>query len=220
MLHHREVRRTPFQRKERKRPLGVLGLLTVAVAMALTACDSTGGQTASSDERFWSNFRTSAREAENFPSLKDMEASADAVVTGRFGPFAVGRTIQGDAAEDVVVFLETDFRIGETLAGTDYGSSVPLEFLGPADPNEADDRVQELNASLPAQRMVVFVRDKGGSEAGLFRVVNSTGLWAATSRSPVDTPLAFEVPQETGLYARELARIGSIQELIEYIRGA
>ncbi len=189
----------------------VVGLLLAA------ACSTSQPSIPRSDTEFWAQLRISGLEAERFDTLADLVASADAVVVGEFASFGLSRTLEGDAAEDVVVYAKADLWISETIAGRSFGESVPLEFLLPVGPAEADGAIDALRAALPGGRLVVFLRDKGGEEAGLFRVVNSTGLWAETARAAVDAPLAEEPPSKSGIYESELAGVASIEDLIEVV---
>ena len=64
--------------------------------------------------------------------------------------------------------------------------------------------------------VLVFLRDKGGAEAGLYRLVNSQGLWTSTARATVDAPLAEDAPG-SGPYKNELAEISTIDELADQL---
>jgi len=76
--------------------------------------------------------------------------------------------------------------------------------------HDANDRTRTWRGT----GMVFFLRHKRGSgEVGLFRVVNSTGLWAPTVRSELDTPLAEAPPDQTGTYRDELSRVTSMDGL-------
>ncbi len=155
---------------------------------------------------------------ENYASLDEMKASSDSVVVGTLGGFSVGRQIRGDAAEDVVTFINASILIDKTVAGRDLGESVSLEFLGPAIPDQAEEMVNQLNSTLPkGEAVLLFLRDKAGKEAGIFRVVNSTGLWAETSRSTLDTPMTFEPPSEESPYEDEIQGIDSLDEMIALV---
>lgn len=201
-----------------RRPVASVSVLAMALTL-LAACAPDADTAAPTDsESFWGPLRIDAREAEVYSTLKDLKTAADSVVVGTLGEFSVGRRIQGDAAEDVVTFVTSEVAIERTLAGRDLGSSVPLEFLGPAQPTDAEAMVSQLNAALPSGEVLMFLRDKGGEEAGLFRVVNWSGLWAETERASVDTPMTFEPPSDsTSRFWEEVRGFESLDALIEYI---
>lgn len=162
----------------------------------------------------WAPLRVmGALEAEHFPSIAAMRDSADAVVTGTFVSFGT-RLFHGDAAEDVLVYLVATLRVDEVLAGSLAARTVPLEFLVPSAAAQDAPVLATLATTLPRAEMMFFLRHKrGNGEAGLYRVVNSTGLWAPTSRSELDTPLAEAPPDQTGTYSDELSRVTSMDGL-------
>lgn len=207
----------PAQAPTGRHPLAGLGLILALVILA-PAC-SKSDDPPDRGSSFWSSFRISgALEVEDYGSLREMADSADSVVLGSFTGFEMSRTLQGDAQEDVVNYGEATLAISTVLAGKPYGETVALEFLIPATTTaDAERIVAELRGDLPTGEMVVFLRDKGGSESGFFRVTNSVGLWAATGRSALDTPLAEESPKDSRLYEDELKGADSISELADLI---
>ncbi len=200
--------------------LRLLLVACVPVIFALQACSSRTGSAPEGDGRFWETLRVEGDEVEYFPSLADMVKSADAVVVGTFEGFSASRTIVGDAPEDSVLYGKATLLVSEVLTGPTLGDTVPVEFLLPIMPGEGDAIVQEMAASLPKSEMVLFLRAKlGTNEGGLFRLVNSYGLWAQTERSALDTPLSELTPMATGVYAEELMGIATLEEFVEYIKG-
>ena len=186
----------------------------------LSGCGTSGPEGGEQEARFWTMLRIDGgEEAEYFDMLAEMKASADSVVVGTFKSFTHSRIIQGDAEEDVVVYGKAELAIAETIAGKSPGESVALEFLLPVLPDEAENAISDLQGSLPSGDLVVFLREKRGErEAGLFRVVNSTGLWAETNRAELDLPLAAQPPDESGIYSDELKGVDSLAELVEVIQ--
>ncbi len=170
-------------------------------------------------DSFWTALRIDADEVEGYASLAEMHAQADAVVVGRLTSFEPGRVFQGDAAEDKVGYAVAKVEVVELIRGGDLADGLPLEFLLSSGKTDFEAQVTALAADLPEERVVLFLRAKRGSgEEGLWRVVNSKGLWAATSRAFVDAPLSVEPPTTTDLYATELKTVGSIDDLIELLR--
>ena len=173
---------------------------------------STARTEAAGHAAFWPSLRVAGDEVESYATLSEMARGADAVVMGTFKSFSPSRTIRGDAPEDVVVYAKGELEIQQNVVGAAPSRTVALEFILP--PGDADSLVGQLNAALPRGPMLVFLRAKrGDGETGLFRVVNSRGLWAKTDRSPVDTPLAEGPPTTSGLYAEERAGVQSVDEL-------
>lgn len=207
--------RMPFAARRRWRAPAVAA--TLALAALVTACgggseEQTTRTKAADHASFWPALRVAGDEVEGYATLSEMAQKADAVVMGTFKSFSPSRTIQGDAPEDVVVYAKGELEIQRNVVGAAPGRTVALEFILP--PGEADALAGRLSAKLPRGPMLVFLRAKrGDGEAGLFRVVNSRGLWAATERSAVDTPLAEEPPTSSGLYADERAGVQSVDEL-------
>jgi hypothetical protein len=194
-----------------RRSLSKTAWLFVLVGLSLGAC-STSPQPGST---FWSTLNLGgASEVEHFETVSQMIVSADATVVGTFDDFEKSRTIRGDASEDIVVYASVTLSISRVLAGEVPDMSVPVEFLIPATTEqEAEDVIASFEGDLPAGEVIAFLRDKDGTESGLFRVVNSVGLWAATERSALDTPLAEIPPSMSGLYADELDGVDSIGEM-------
>jgi hypothetical protein len=201
----------------RRRPGVLAGMATLALATLVTACgggseQSTARTDTTGHATFWPSLRVSGDEVESYATLSEMARDADAVVMGTFKSFSPSRTIRGDAPEDVVVYAKGELEIQQNVVGAAPSRTVALEFILP--PGDADSLVGQLDSALPRGPMLVFLRAKrGDGEAGLFRVVNSRGLWANTERSPVDTPLAEEPPATSGLYAEERAGVQSVDEL-------
>jgi hypothetical protein len=207
--------RMPFAGRRRWGAVAFMAVL--ALAALVTACgedsEERTARTKPADHvSFWPSLRVAGDEVESYATLSAMARNADAVVMGTFKSFSPSRTIRGDAPEDVVVYAKGELEIQRTLVKAAPSSTVALEFILP--PGEPDALVDQLNATLPREPMLVFLRAKRGKgEAGLFRVVNSRGLWAATERSAVDTPLAEESAMSSGLYAKERAGVQSVGEL-------
>jgi hypothetical protein len=194
-------------------------MATLALAALVTACggdtEERTARTKSADHAsFWPSLRVTGDEVESYATLSEMARNADAVVMGTFKSFSPSRTVRGDAPEDVVVYAKGELEVQRNVVGAAPSQTIALEFILP--PGESDALVGQLNAALPRAPMLVFLRAKrGDDEAGLFRVVNSRGLWTATERSAVDTPLAEESPTASGLYAKERAGTQSVGELAE-----
>lgn len=187
---------------------GAVGSIAT-LAIVLSSCTGTTEDAApvtSASVDAWEAFRITGDEAEFFPSLVAMKREADLVIAGTLVPSGATRTVQGDAPEDVVEYTVGSLQVDDVLAGSTGKQTLTVEFLG--------DEV------LPTARTLIFLRHKGGDEAGKYRAVNSNGLWTATPRSEVDAPLAEAPPETGGPLSDDLrtAGIESLDELIAHVR--
>lgn len=147
-------------------------------------------------------------EVEGYPSLAAMADAADLVVAGRFASFRRSRDVEGDAVEDVVTYGAADLVIEELLRGVPVVEPVPVEFM------ISEEDIPELNANLPEESLVVFLREKTGEqEQGLYRLVNSLGLWRESEGS-LTPPLA----EDPGAYQAELQGLTTLPELMDLLR--
>jgi hypothetical protein len=194
--------------------------LAAAVFLLATACGNAGpaADTQHADPLgAYSILRVEGDEVEGYDSLKAMAHGADTVAIGRFRSFGISRTFQGDAAQDTVVYGKATLQVTRHVVGASTAVEVPVEFLLPYAPTEATRRAGEFNAALPRGEVLVFLRAKRGTEAGLYRLVNSQGLWTSTRRAALDTPLTEEAPAQSGQYKNELAGVESINQLADQV---
>lgn len=203
------------------RPAAWLMVLALAVMACVSATPATAPSsdpgTSSAEAGFWSDLRIEGDEVEGYGSLREMKAHADAVVTGRFDSFALSRTFQGDAPEDVTAYAVAEVVVDARLRGV-VPDRLKLEFLLPVPSDRAAAAVKEMANTMPTGDLVLFLRAKRGpDEDGLYRIVNSVGLWTATDRASVDAPLREE-PDGIGLYAAELRSVRSLDEFVREIR--
>jgi hypothetical protein len=148
-----------------------------------------------------------------------MLQASDAVVVAKVSGMEIGRTVQGDAPEDVVTYARVDLRVERVLSG-EVPDLVPLEFLLGPTPEHAAAELLRLQRSIPTDPAVFFLHEKQGKgEQGLYRVTSTTGLWAATAREELDAPLQEESPRMSGLYAAELAGVATLQGLADLLAG-
>lgn len=164
---------------------------------------------------FWEMLRIGGDEVEYYPTLEDMANGADAVVLGRFGGSLPGRTVHGDASEDVVAYLVTRLDVSRMLAGHLDTDIVTVEFLVNGGPTP--EGLAWLQENLPDGDIVLFLRGKRGKgEEGLYRPVSSVGLWASSQRAVLDTPLAESAPTDS-VFRPEIANLSSVLDLADYI---
>jgi hypothetical protein len=191
-----------------------LARLLVAIAILLTAC-SPAHQVDPGDQAFWVALQINADEVEGYASLDEMAAAADLVVVGSFSDFGLTRVIQGDAPQDQV-------GMGGAIVSVDraYKGSVPrtliVEFVLPVVGTTEDfvAYTEGLKETLPSGPMLLLLRDKGGSEAGLYRLVNSLGLWVLSEQG-MAAPLYPLTDSTNQPYAGELVGVSSVEGLAE-----
>jgi hypothetical protein len=194
--------------------------LTLLPSIAVLAIAYGGGNEDISQAAFWEPFRAGGGlEAEGYATLSDMAESADLVARGRFVAFEDSREVTGDVRQDVVTYGATTFVLDEVIRGRAGGDRLVVEFII----NERPDRVAEFiatqAANLPEGEIIVFLRAKRGrGESGLYRLVNSVGLWT-TVNDRVQAPLAEILSDGILPYADELASIQQLDELAAHVSG-
>jgi hypothetical protein len=148
-----------------------------------------------------------------------MRASADLVVVGHIAEYGISRSIQGDAAEDVVTYSLAEVVVDSVVSGdTSPGSKIPVEFLLTAiTPKAAAVQVEGARAELTnGDSLLLFLRAKRfKEEAGLYRLVNSSGLWQQVGTGLV-APLAD--PLDAGKYRAETSGAATVAELAVRVR--
>ncbi len=204
--------------------------LAVAVAavlfFALRVGDAeTGAPAAFSKD---SALAISGLEVESFSTLGEMRAASDGVATGQVANFRISRVIQGDAPEDQVVYGVAVFRVDDGIRGVETGRSYPVEFLLPVvSAAEATSRTDEFAKALGTGNTLLFLRSKAGrggardpvlakAEAGLYRAVNSNGLWSERPDGGVHLPLTRDNVAAT--YAAELGSVRSFTGVVTIVK--
>jgi hypothetical protein len=197
----------------------VSGLISCAAVFGLLS-SIRGSQlgTQTTNEVFWKSFRVDGMEVEHFESLSDMKKSADLVIEGALIDFRLSREIRTAIGEDSVAYGLATVRVSRVLKGQVKAETVPVEFLMPDSPEALSSRVADLESTLPAGAIVLFLRDKGGRESGLYRTVNSWGLWASGGRGVI-APLVEGSPEadNSRSYVAELAGISDVAGLSQSI---
>jgi hypothetical protein len=136
----------------------------------------------------WVQLAIGGSEVERYADFEEMAAAADTVVIARAKSAALSRTIQGDAAEDVVPMIRVDLVIDMILAGASVPSEVALEFVAPdVGAAAARERAAKIDAVLPDRPLLIFLRRK---ELGFHRAVNSLGFWEEVDGA-LSAPLAL-----------------------------
>lgn len=189
-------------------------LIAVAFAATLGACDLIR-----IEERrgaFWEAFvfGPAVDEVERFHTLEQMLVASDAVITARVRDVAISRILGAEPGENGIAYIRVELDVDHVIAGQ-APASVPVEFIAFGAPDGGAVLVERLKRQLPVDSAVVFLHAKrGANEAGLYRVTSSTGLWAPTARSRLDSPLRMDTPEASGLFAAELAGITDLAGLV------
>jgi hypothetical protein len=121
----------------------------------------------------WADTVVDALELEHYATLADMTRGADAVVLGRVASVAAGRAFgeAGSALHYAAVTLTVDEAVAGSLPGeheTQLTLEVPM-FGGPG-------QLDALGSTLPTAESLFFLRNKGGEEADLYRLVVMRGV--------------------------------------------
>lgn len=163
--------------------VGVLVFATSVLAGAAASAALTESGDHERSDRFWSLTRVRAMAAESYDTLTQMTLASDAIVVGRISAIAPGREwkanedewLDPEAADALLarfatVTLEIQDVIGGAVADASAGT-VELEIFLPH-----DGLVPQLEATLPRERAVFFLRTKADAPE-FFRLVNdSQGL--------------------------------------------
>ncbi|CAN5636907.1 hypothetical protein BH20CHL7_BH20CHL7_10440 [soil metagenome] len=199
-----------------RKSVAVAGATLVVLAVVLIVGNLGPGRSAD----FWNIIRLDADEARGFASLEDLGSASDAVVLGRMSSSLTTREVQGDAAEDVVTYVQVPLDVTETFRGRAH-RTVTLEFLLNVPRSRVPAAIDELRSALPRDEIIVFLHEKqGDGEAGLYRATAFAGLIARTARSPVDTPLLETPPDTESPIGAELSTWTSLERLADRLRGS
>ena len=145
-----------------------------------------------------------------------MTRAADIVGVGRIISFDMSRIIQGDSPDDRAGYGAARIELDEAISGRAQDEPFTVEFVLGGHPDKYESLIKELQESLPDGPVLVFLRHKGGNEAGLFRLVNSRGLWTSTARSEVDAPLTEA--DEWDFYQDEIGDLTELDQLVSYAK--
>lgn len=194
---------------------GIMSLAGGAVGMT-RRFDRERAEHARQGNRFWSGLHIHGAEVEDYRSLKEMAEASNIVVLGQLTNFRLSRILETDAPENIVSYAAADVAVSSLVRGKPSGV-LTVEFLLTA--SEPESAVKDLANSLPQTPALMFLRDKGGEESGLYRLVNSSGLWVEEAGRllaplaedygvpPQSTdPLVNAEPVDDELKARDQAR--------------
>ncbi len=202
----------------------LLTIFTLGVVAA--ACTGSSGddpaapeageiEQAAREAAFWEALRITGSEVSSFDSLAEIVDGSDLVVIGRLANFRQSRQLTF-SSEDVVTYGGVDLLITEVLHGRPVGDVVLLEFLVNERPDRVAAAIEAQDAALPTGDVIVFLHEKRGEgEAGIYRPVNSRGMWIAAEDGivaplrPPDSPIPFD---------GELAELRSLSELANLVR--
>jgi hypothetical protein len=176
------------------------------------------GEVAPHDFGLWAEVQIEGEWAEYHPTLRDLASSADIAAEVRIVSAEAGRVILGNAAEDVYTEINLNVEIGEVLQSKTSERLVQVSLVLPRawSLDAQAQSVENANASLPMNNVVMFLRDRG--DLPLYRVVNGWGIWAETSRDRLDAPLNPQRIGDGGVYASDLEGVDTVPEFIARVR--
>jgi hypothetical protein len=171
--------------------------------------------------QFWEHLRVHGDWAEYKPTLSELVDSADAAVVARLVAVEAGRAVQGEPSEDLYTELLVNAEVSEVLRDSTTQTSVSfsLSLLGVSSLEEREDTLAAAQAALPIEQVLLILRQRDDED--YYRVVNGYGIWASTTRSPIDAPLELEAPlsrAEPFVYDRELEGLQNVEQLIDSLR--
>ena len=147
---------------------------------------------------------------------------SDLIIVATFESISLSRVIQGDAPQDVVGYAAATVRVDRVLAGA-MPDDLVIEFLLPTTAESLTAaglraQAESLAIDLPNDRMVLFLHEKlGAGEAGLYRLVESRGLWVeGPDRYPV-APLDSDIETETNPLM-DASSVRSLDDLIAAVK--
>lgn len=173
--------------------IGVALGVPILLSIALIGFEEKQTNARADSDFFWAALYVAGMEAEAYLSVEEAARAADLVVVGRIGGIRQGRVFvekvpPGAPAEDgVTSYAEIEIDVGEELRRASklpLGEPVRLEMmLGPGD------SIETLRATLPTERAIFLLRNKGldvasrdspseitEQETPYFRLVNSEGV--------------------------------------------
>lgn len=176
------------------------------------------GEVALHTRGLWAEVQVQGEWVEHHPTLYDLATTADIAALVRVVSAEPGRVIQGSAAEDVYCEINLNVQTMEVLRATANQTTFQVSFVLPRafSVSAQSQSVAEANASLPTENVVVFLRWR--DDLQLFRVVNGWGVWAETSRDPLDAPLNPERVGEGGYYAEDLKDVDTVPRFLSRVR--
>lgn len=193
---------------ERKRAIAALGASAVLAGAGFLGVVNgrDGGQDATTTaasleagDAFLTAVRVNGYDKEPFSSLSDMFKSADLVVRGNLRDFRLDYVFRGDAPGGELAIATAALDANEVLRGRMSQPTVTVAFSIPeASEDDAQEIVQRAGRELPKGEVLLFLRDIRPESPGTrYRLINSSGMWAATTRSQLDTPSSVATPQES-----------------------
>jgi hypothetical protein len=218
----------------------VRALLRVSVlVLALTACESHSdpgvhdasvpdagaprdygelGDVALHEGGLWAEVQINGEWVEYHRTLGDLGESSDIAAEVRLVSAEPGRVIQGDAEEDIYCEINLNVETLDVFHTTSDETSIQVSLVLPRawSVDAQMQSVEKANASLPMENVVVFLRRR--TDFDLYTVVNGWGIWAETSRDPLDAPLNPERLGNGGPYASDLAGVDTMPQLITRVR--
>jgi hypothetical protein len=180
---------------------------------------------------FWDAVRLGASDRLFAPTLEDLVAQSDAAVLGTVVDVRVNRVVQGDVSDARAVYAVADLRVERVVAGAldRPAGTIGVELAVAGAYEEALAGVRRAAAGLPRGQVLAFLisvdrelarQASAGrtprevpEQKGLYIPHSSVGIFAATDRSAVDTPLGEPPSAAAHPYRDELRGVRSVTAL-------
>lgn len=187
---------------------------------------------------FWDAVRLNASDRLFAPTLEDLVAQSDVAVLGTVVDVRVNRVVEGDVPDARAVYAVADLRVERVVTGAldRPGDVIGVELAVAGAYEEALAGVRRAAAGLPRGPVLAVLisvdrelarRASAGrnprevsEQAGLYIPHSSVGVFAATDRAAVDTPLGAPPSVGAHPYREELLGIRSVAALADRIAGA
>ena len=180
---------------------------------------------------FWDAVRLDASDRLFAPTPDDLVGQSDVAVLGTVADFRVNRVVEGDVPDARAVYGVADLRVERVIAGQldRPGATIEVELAVAGAYDEALARARRGAAALPRGPVLAFLisvdrelarQASAGrnprevpEQAGLYIPHSSIGVFAATDRAVVDTPLGDPVAAASHPYRDELRGVASVTAL-------
>ncbi|WP_444663310.1 hypothetical protein ACT17Q_14585 [Cellulomonas sp. CW35] len=199
-------------RTERLQRFGSVAAFAVGSLAVGTLAGCTSDATALPSTADFVTLRISGDEVEPYAGFDDMLKSADLAASGVVGEPGPVRSV-GERGSEAYV-LPFEFTVSDVASG-EGPSVVDVELsLGATDPEQAHAAKAAFSKVMSGQEAFLYLRAKqSAGDEGVYRIVNSYGLWMETADAALTAPLAADDPHGKPLWASDLKDVRSVRSL-------